>query len=144
MKTILNKIPLHVNTMLKRLGISLLMLFITRLVFLAFNYGSFHQLGTWDYIIALWFDLITIGLFFLPFYSLFLIPIPIRGYKPHQVLTKILWQLTNTFLIALNLLDVEYFKYTSKRSTFDLFSMLSTGSDLNQLASTLLKDFWFL
>lgn len=130
--------------MLKRLGISLLMLFITRLVFLAFNYGSFHQLGTWDYIIALWFDLITIGLFFLPFYSLFLIPIPIRGYKTHQVLTKILWQLTNTLLIALNLLDVEYFKYTSKRSTFDLFSMLSTGSDLNQLASTLLKDFWFL
>jgi phosphoglycerol transferase MdoB-like AlkP superfamily enzyme len=144
MKNLLDKIPLHVNLILKRLGISLLMLFITRLVFLAFNYGSFQQLGSWDYIIAVWFDLITVGLFFLPFYSLYLIPIPIRGYKTHRILTKTLWHITNTLLIVLNLLDVEYFKYTSKRSTFDLFSMLSTGSDLKQLISTFLKDFWFL
>ena len=144
MKKLLNKVPTHAALLLKRLGIALLMLYITRLVFLAFNSGSFHQLGLWDFIISIWFDLITIGLFFLPFYTLFLIPLPIHGYRIHGIITKTLWHLTNTLLIALNLVDVEYFKYTSKRSTFDLFSMLSAGSDLKQLLTTFIKDFWFL
>ncbi|MEJ6776097.1 MAG: LTA synthase family protein [Crocinitomicaceae bacterium] len=144
MRRLLEKIPIHVSVILKRMGISLLMLYITRLIFLAFNSGSFQELEFWDYTISIWFDLITIGLFFLPFYSIYLLPIPIRGYKTHRILTKTLWHSTNTLLIAFNLLDVEYFKYTSKRSTFDLFSMLSTGSDLKQLISTFLKDFWFL
>jgi phosphoglycerol transferase MdoB-like AlkP superfamily enzyme len=41
-------------------------------------------------------------------------------------------------------MDVEYFKYTSKRSTFDLFTMLGTGSDFGQLWTTFIKDFWII
>lgn len=144
MKKILSGVPIHVTVLLKRLGITLLMLYITRLVFLAFNWSSFTQLGLWDFIISIWFDIITIGLFFIPFYLIYLLPIPIRGYRIHRILTKSLWHITNTMLIAFNLVDVEYFKYTSKRSTFDLFSMISAGSDLKQLITTFLKDFWFL
>lgn len=144
MKNLVNKIPTHIKVLLQRLGITLLLLYITRIVFLVFNSSSFNQLGIWDFTISIWFDLITIGLFFIPFYALFLLPIPIRGYKLHKGLFKLIWHLTNALLIALNLLDVEYFKYTSKRSTFDLFSILSAGSDLKQLLTTFIKDFWFL
>ena len=47
-------------------------------------------------------------------------------------------------MLALNLMDIEYFKFTKKRSTVDLFTMLSTGSDFSQLATTFVKDFWVL
>jgi phosphoglycerol transferase MdoB-like AlkP superfamily enzyme len=42
------------------------------------------------------------------------------------------------------LIDVEYYKYTAKRSTGDLFSMVSTGNDMNQLLLTFITDFWWL
>ena len=137
-------IPLHLTILMKRLGIVLLMLFITRIIFFAFNHEAFPRLRFVDLFLSIWFDLITIGLFFLPFYALFLLPIPIRGYRWNEIFFKGLFHLTNGLLIALNLVDVEYFKYTSKRSTFDLFSILSAGSDFSQLATTFVKDFWFL
>jgi len=133
-----------VIVLLKQLSISLLMLFLTRIIFLLFNWGAFQDLSFYNFFLGFWFDLITVGLFFFPFYALYLLPIPIRGYRLHKLFFRLFFNLTNTLLIALNLMDVEYFKYTSKRSTFDLFSMVSTGNDINQLASTFLKDFWFL
>ncbi len=144
MKNTIGKIPVHARVLLARLGISILMLYITRLLFLAFNSGAFPQLSGWDYLVALWFDMITVGLFFLPYYVLFLIPVNIHHAKLHRIFFKLLFHLTNALLIALNLLDVEYFRYTSKRSTYDLFSTVSTGNDVNQLWTTFLRDFWFL
>lgn len=41
-------------------------------------------------------------------------------------------------------MDVEYFKFTSKRSTVDLFSILGAGNDFNQLIFSFIKDFWLL
>ncbi len=137
-------IPIHVKTLLKRLGIAVLMLYITRLIFLAFNSGAFQNLSFIDFFTALWFDMITVGLFFLPYYILFLIPLKLHQNRAHRIFFKVFFHLTNSLLIALNLLDVEYFKYTSKRSTYDLFSMVSTGNDVNQLLGSFIKDFWFL
>ena len=144
MKGILALLPVHVSVLLKRLGITVLMLYLTRIIFLLFNWGAFQNLSFVDFLTALWFDMITVGLFFLPYYILFLLPLRVHNYRAHRVFFKILFHLTNALLIALNLLDVEYFKYTSKRSTFDLFSMVGTGNDVNQLLGTFLKDFWFL
>ena len=144
MRKIIDFLPIHVIVLFKRLGIAVLMLFITRLIFLAFNSNAFNDVSVFDFILGLWFDMMTVCLFFFPFYVLFLIPLPIREYKIHRVFFKILFHATNTLLIALNLLDVEYFTYTSKRSTFDLFSMVSTGNDIGQLATTFISDFWHL
>ena len=144
MKRILSNLPIHVTTLLKRLMISVLLLYITRIIFLAFNIGVFPNLVFTDYFVALWFDLITVSLFYLPYYIFFLLPIPIRGYKMHRFFSKLLFHLINALLIAFNLLDIEYFKYTSKRSTSDLFSVLGAGNDFNQLVLSFLKDAWFL
>ena len=120
------------------------MLYITRVVFYLFNASAFNHLGFIDFFVALWFDMITVGLFFLPYYALYLLPLPIRNLKLHRAFFKFLFHLTNGLLIALNLMDVEYFKFTSKRSTFDLFSILGAGNDFSQLAMTFVKDFWFI
>ncbi len=144
MKKFKEYIPSHVIVLLKQLFIAVGVLFFTRIIFLLFNWEAFQGLTIYHFLLGLWFDFITVGLFFFPFYTLFLLPIPIRGYKFHKIFFRVLFHLTNTLLIGLNLMDVEYFKFTSKRSTYDLFSMISTGNDLNQLATTFLKDFWHL
>ncbi|HIP32538.1 MAG TPA: hypothetical protein EYG86_07245, partial [Crocinitomicaceae bacterium] len=105
-------IPNHVIVLLKRLGIAVLMLFLTRIIFLVFNTNSFNNVSIQDFSIGLWFDMITVGLFFFPFYTLFLLPIPLRETKAYRLFFKILFQTTNILLIAFNLIDVEYFKYS--------------------------------
>lgn len=47
-------------------------------------------------------------------------------------------------MLAFNLVDVEYYKYTSKRSTADLITILGTGDDFAQLLGAFLRDFWWL
>jgi len=144
MKRILAFIPEHVATLLKRMLISVLLLYITRLIFFGFNFSGFPRLEFFDFFVALWFDIITVALFYVPYYILFLLPIPIRGYKIHRAFFKVLFHLTNALLIAPNLLDIGYFKYTRKRSTFDLFSVLGAGNDFAQLITSFLKDSWLI
>lgn len=142
MKRLLSYIPNHVVILLQRLLISVLLLYITRLIFLAFNYSAFPRLDFLDFFVAIWFDLITVGLAYVFYYVLFLLPIPIRGYKLHKALFKIGFHIINGLLIAFNLLDIEYFKYTSKRSTSDLFTVLGAGNDFSQLVTSFLADSW--
>jgi len=137
-------IPEYFNTLLKRLGITLLMLTVTRIIFSVVNIGAFPSLVFSDFIAGIWMDCIAIGIWFIPFYGLTLIPNPYRSRKGYQLLLLGLFHLTNTFMLALNLLDVEYFKYTSKRSTADLFTIMGTGDDLSQLIGSFFKDFWWL
>jgi phosphoglycerol transferase MdoB-like AlkP superfamily enzyme len=144
MKRILTFIPEHVATLLKRMLISVLLLYITRLIFYAFNFNAFPHLEIFDFFVGLWFDLITVCLFYTPYYILFLLPLPIRGYKIHRAFFKLFFHIINSILIAPNLLDIGYFKYTSKRSTSDLFTVLGAGNDFSQLVSSFLKDSWVI
>lgn len=143
-KKITKFIPSHVIVLLKQLGIALLSLYLTRIIFFVFNASSFPNISVADFFVAIWFDMITVALFFLPYYILFLLPLPFRETKFYKYFFKFLFHITNALLVALNLMDVEYFKYTTKRSTFDLFSMVSAGNDFSQLLTTFIKDFWFL
>jgi phosphoglycerol transferase MdoB-like AlkP superfamily enzyme len=143
MRKISGFIPDHVKQLFVRMSIIVGMLYISRLIFLAFNSSAFHGLGFTDHIVAIWFDIITVALFYIPFYTLFLLPIPIRDNRFYKLFFKLLFHTTNIILLGLNLMDVEYFKYTSKRSTYDLFTLVSTGNDFNQLFTTFITDFWY-
>ena len=138
------KIPLALRTLFLRLLIPFTFLTVTRIIFYLFNSEKFQNVSFSDFLAGAWFDCISISLYYLPYTLLFLLPIPIRGYKPFKVFLKILFVVTTLLLIALNLMDVEYFNYTSKRSTMDLFTILGAGSDFKQLIVTFIKDFWYL
>ncbi len=137
-------LPLHIKALLKRLGIILLFMQLSRVVFYAFNKASFSNIGFRDFTTALWFDVITISLFCLPFIILSLIPFPFRSRRYYQLFLKALFHLLNTLILILNLIDVEYFNYTSKRSTMDLLTILGAGNDFAQQIGSFLRDFWFL
>jgi len=140
----INKIiPEHIKAILKRMGIVLMFMFISRIVFYLVNKDSFNSVEISDFIIGSWFDCITIGIYFIPIYALYLLPIPIRGYKWHAFFFKFLFHSTNAVILFFNIIDVEYFQFTSKRSTADLFSM-TAGNDMSQLIISFVKDFWLL
>ncbi|HZH86828.1 MAG TPA: sulfatase-like hydrolase/transferase [Brumimicrobium sp.] len=140
-----NALLIHKNVdLLKRLGITLLMMTITRLIFLFANFNAFKSIGISDLLAGVWMDAITIGIFFIPFYAFSLLPLPFYSKKGYQLFLKIIFHITNTVIIAFNLIDVEYYKFTAKRSTSDLFSMVSTGNDMSQLLTTFIVDFWWL
>lgn len=139
-----NGIPFQVRSLFKQLVIPLLLLTITRVIFHLFNTQGFSNVTFYDYLIGCWFDCITISLFFLPYTIIYLFPVPVRKFRWHRFLSVTLFVLTTLLLVGLNLVDVAYFKYTSKRSTLDLLSFLTTGSDFQQLITTLIRDFWYL
>lgn len=136
--------PNYFSQLLKRLGITLLMMSIVRIIFLVANYNAFSGIVWTDFIAGVWVDAITIGILFIPFYGLSLIPNPWRLTKWYQLVLKGVFHFTNTILLAFNLIDVEYFKFTSKRSTSDLFTIVGAGEDFSQLAGTFVVDFWWL
>jgi len=132
-----------VKQLFARLSIVLLMMTICRLIFFGFNHESFANAGLIDFLAALWFDCVTIGLIFLPFALLH--SFKNIGYQRFfSIVLKVYFHTAMVLICALNLMDVEYFRYTSKRSTFDLFTVLGAGSDFAQLAGTFITDFWIL
>jgi hypothetical protein len=130
--------------LLVRLSIVFTMMTMARILFYCFNLDSFGNVGFFDFLVAAWFDCITISLYFSPFILLSLIPLNSRADRWKEILLKIYFHVANSLMVAMNLMDIEYFKYTSKRSTFDLFAILGAGSDFAQLATTFIKDFWIL
>jgi len=98
----------------------------------------------YDFISGIWFDAIAIGMWFSPFYMLSLIPNPWRGTTFYKTLLKVVFHFINTTMLIFNLIDFEYFKFTSKRSTADLFAIMTAGNDFIQQIGAFLKDFWWI
>lgn len=140
----MNNIPSHVRTLFLIMGITLLGLTITKLLFYFPNSHVFPEISLKDIIAALWFDIITVSLVFYPFIPLWLIPFNNRKNKYYALFFRVLFFVINGITIGINLMDVVYFQYTSKRATFDLFSMVGYEQDMNKLWETFIRDFWWI
>ncbi|HNR85862.1 MAG TPA: LTA synthase family protein [Taishania sp.] len=118
----------------------------TRGLFHLLNSQAFSNVTFYDYFIGAWFDLITLSLIFLPYALIYLLPFSptIRQAKWYRFSCSFLFVTITLLAIGLNLMDIEYFKYTSKRSTADLLAILTAGSDLKQLITTFITDFWYI
>lgn len=144
MKQFKRIIPQYLRILLIRLSIPMVLLSLTRILFYLFNSTKFNDVSITDFLAGVWFDAITVALYFLPYVVIYLFPIPIRGYKLHKIVLKTYFIIATALLVGLNLMDIEYFNYTSKRSTFDIFTILGAGSDFAQLITTFIGDFWYL
>lgn len=138
------KIPANVKGLFLRIGVVLSILTCTRLLFFFYNYDSFSEVVWTDWLSGIWFDLVTISLLLMPFISFSLLPIKWQNNKWIRFVQALSFHLPLLAIIALNLLDTEYYNYTQKRSTADLFAIVSAGNDIGQLLSSFLRDFWFL
>lgn len=138
----------HIKVLVLRLTILILVFQITRLLFLIFNYSSFESSKIGDIVIAfLWgtrFDLWVIFWFNAVFIFLNLIPGNFKDRIGFQKFLSIYFIIVNSIIILPNLTDLEYFKFTNKRSTADIFSFINTGNDTWIMLPQFFKDFWFI
>lgn len=137
----------YIKLLIKRISIILLLYELCRLLFLMFNYDYFSDipftglLSTFIYGIR--FDLSAIVYSNIIFISLHLIPHNNRGTKLYQFITKIIFYLFNGTALLFNIIDIEYFRFTDKRSTSDLFALIQLGEDFKNVAPQLLMDFGY-
>ncbi|MGM0478066.1 MAG: LTA synthase family protein [Bacteroidota bacterium] len=137
-------IPKHVQSLLLRLLAVLFFMTIARLIFYGANASSFIEVTLADFLGGVWMDAIAIGIWYMPFYLLALLPFPFTVSRFYRIFLRTLYLITSVCVLGLNLMDVEYYKYTSKRSTADIFDLVSAGNDFNQLFTTFITDFWWL
>lgn len=118
----------------------------TRLYFLFNNFSQFNNAKFYDIFLSfshgIQFDYYSFVALGCPFVVLSLIPCSCFTKKYFQKILKVLFVLSVGIIILFNLIDSEYFKFTGKRSTFDFFSMVTTGDDTRNLLPQFIKDFW--
>jgi phosphoglycerol transferase MdoB-like AlkP superfamily enzyme len=135
----------HIQLLFKRLLIILGIFSICRLLFYLFNLSAFSESSGSDillsFVYGLRFDVSAILYCNILFIFLHAIPHPYRPSVGYQRITKGVFYLFNVPALLFSLVDVEYFKFTKKRSTFDIFGM---RSDWAQSLPQYLKDFWYL
>lgn len=133
----------HLQLLLKKLGIAFLIFSLCRLLFYSFNSYHFNDVSISLFFYGLRFDLIAISFLFSPLIILHLIPFYFRNLKLYNNLLTILFYISNTIAIVLNLIDVAYFDFTLKRTTTDFFSMIGAGDDFFKLLPHYIIDFWY-
>ena len=137
-------LPSHVIILFFLIGVSLLGLSVTKIIFLIPNHHAFPEISLLDIVASIWFDIVTLAMIFIPFAILWLIPFFNRGNSVYMWFFRIFYLLINLLILGINLMDVVYFQYTSKRATFDLFSMVGYEQDMNKLWGSFIRDFWWL
>lgn len=136
--------PLSLQTFALRMLCVLFLMTLTRIIFYIFNSESFIGIGLNEWISGLWFDSVTVGLVYLPFFIFSTIPHPFRKNGIYRFIQAVTYIVPLLLTIGLNLLDTAYFHFTQKRSTIDLFSTFATGNDIGQLLTSFIADYWHL
>jgi len=133
---------------LQRILIAYLLFTLTRVAFFVFNYSLFKELSIIDLFLILFyglrFDTVAIFLGNSLFILLSIIPFRFRIYLWYQNILKYFFIVINSVLIAANCIDIIYYKFTQKRTTYDFFGFVSDDKDTISLIPRFLLDFWYI
>lgn len=132
-----------------RLGVMLLLLAISRWLLFVFNASNFPDLSVSEqfrlFFIGMRFDIWTLIIANLPFLVFYGIPFRFKYNKVYCKVVDILFVITNSLSITLNLIDVIYYRYIDKRMTSELFGFMQhTDDNQGGLVKQFLVDFWFM
>ena len=135
-------------TLIKVLGIVLLLYTICRLFFYLFNLNYFSEVAVGAllklFLFGIRFDLSALVAVNALFILLFLLPIPLQSKSWYKRFLKYIFLLSNSVALFANCADLAYFRYTFKRSTFDVFTLIHGEKDIWQLLPSFLADFWYV
>lgn len=134
--------------MLLRLGIPMAIFTLCRILFFLFNKSLFSDLSAGEIFVAflagLRFDLSALILINCIFILGSVLPFPFRNKKTFQSILKWFFISTNGFALAFNLFDIIFYRFTLRRSTWDLFSIMGASNDTTRLIPTFAKDYWYM
>ncbi|MCK4663924.1 MAG: sulfatase-like hydrolase/transferase [Bacteroidales bacterium] len=138
----------HIKLLLFRFLIIVLIFSISRLFFYIINFNYFSSLniiGTLKvFFHGIRYDLVVICIFNSLFIIFHIIPGNFKNNKQYQKILKLLFIIINTVLIAFNFIDIKYFDFTNKRSSIDIFTLISTSDDVLSLMPLFIIDYWYV
>ncbi|WP_027419894.1 LTA synthase family protein [Crocinitomix catalasitica] len=109
-----------------------------------FNNNLFPVVYFTDFLAGFWFDLVTAAIVCLPLVAIEMFPNKWRNSKVYKQIIFYSFNIILFLTVLMNLIDIEYFRHTSSRSTSSLFKMLGFGNDLSQQLPGFLSEFWYL
>ncbi len=132
-----------------RLGLMLLLLAFSRWMLYIFNTGNFPNLSAGEqfrlFFVGMRFDIWTLIIANLPFLVLYGIPFQFKYNKIYCKVVDIIFIITNSIAILLNLIDVIYYRYIDKRMTSELFGFAQhTDDNQGGLIKQFILDFWYI
>lgn len=130
--------------LIAKLGLVLIVLEFYRILLLISNHKSFKYFGFFEHLVGIWFDTITIALFFIPFISLSLLPLGKRLEPIRNTVLSILFITTSLIVFFFNAWDVAYFSYTEKRTSYDYLIYMLNNPETTSLAGDFILEFWWL
>jgi len=141
---LLDFLPKYLLKFWLKFGVFLIVFTIIRIIFYSFNAIHFPEVSITDFLAGILFDGVATAIIFLPLVVFELFPNIWRNQKYYQWLLKILFFVLLFFSSLLNLIDIEYFKFTGTRSNSSTLTILSYGNDLQQQLPSFIKDYWFI
>jgi hypothetical protein len=132
----------YLITYVKRILLLLGLYTTSRIFFYYNNIDSFSSLSLFEFIEGLRFDISALAYINIPLIILLFLPHNLRRNKHYHTLTNWLFYGVNIPFILLNNIDIEYFRFTQKRSTIDFLQLMQLGSDAKYIIPQYMKDYW--
>jgi len=131
----------------RRLGIVLVLYLIFRIVFLIFNANFFDGIPFSEHLAAfiygIRFDIAAIAITNSIVILLHLLPVNGFYSAKYQRILKWVFIISNIPAIILNFIDVAFYQFQGKRSTADLFEIITTGDEVTATFWSMVVDFWY-
>jgi phosphoglycerol transferase MdoB-like AlkP superfamily enzyme len=138
----------QIKDLLKKILVLLALYSFSRILFYVFNTSYFSDASLGQlfkiFLFGTRFDYSAIIQFNLLFIVLYLLPFSFTTNRIYRRILFIAFWVINGFLLLGNFIDIEYFKYTSKRTTADIFKYAVISSDVRDLIPQFLHDFWYI
>lgn len=141
-ESFLGKLTVSIKLILGLFLIGTFSLFVSKVVFYVTNTNLFQIPTFLNLIGGIRFDMAIVSLLVLPLCIFILLPFP--RVKWVKILILSLWFIGLFSALTLNYIDVQYFRFTGKRLSIDLFMMKGLGNEMPALAKAFFIDFWYL
>lgn len=130
--------------LLKRLLLLVLIYQASRVLFYYMNTASFHTFNLKTVEGSLLFDFAAIAYLNIIFIVAHLIPGNFKYKDSYQKRLKIFFFSINLLFIATNFIDIIYYRFTGKRSTFSMITAKGMEQEAIGLIPSFLSEFWYI
>ncbi len=134
--------------LIKRILVIYLLYTLCRLAFYLYNV-DFYKDRTFGELVNIFvggmrFDTTAILYTNVLYILMFLLPFKFRYNRGYQATAKYLYFITNGVTLASNCMDIVYFRFTMRRTTFDIFKEFSHGENIGGIFSNAFLENWYL
>jgi len=145
----MNKVYKNIYTVLiLQLGLSFVLLYLTRFIFYLLNYDHFPAIETNEWINifigGIKFDLAAVLYTNALFILLQILPFPFRHKDLFRKISSIVYLVTNMLMLAFSIADTIYFKFTLRRSTWMIFKEFSNEKNITIIVLKSMLHYWYI